>query len=222
MSFLSLPPESMFPGEHVVLHKNANAVIDVKESGLTQFAFDDLMWLIGMSGKEAIGGRCFLTNYRLVFKAHAANRLRGSFSVFLPSVVGVRNSSFAVTRKVTVTTGLQELTMVLWGVPRFIDTVRALSAGLGPDHVAHLVSLVLREPWKAGDGLKVAARLERINAALSLTQGTAEADLERLAGMVASLIDGTFRRTDAAGVLGIVDLLHSARRAGDDWRAGMC
>ncbi|MFF0587278.1 hypothetical protein ACFYWD_15025 [Streptomyces sp. NPDC003781] len=214
MSFLSLPPDSMLPGEHLVLRKNANAVIDVKESGLTQFAFDDLMWLIGMSGKEAIGGRCFLTNYRLVFKAHPANRLRGSFSVFLPSVLDVRNTSFAVTRKVTVTTGLQETTLVLWGVPRFIDTVRALSAGLGPQHVAHLVRLVLQEPWKAGDGLKVAARLERLNAALSLVRGGAEADLERLAGLVADVIDGSFRRTDAAGVLGIVDLLHSARRAG--------
>ncbi|CAL9340505.1 hypothetical protein [Streptomyces sp. enrichment culture] len=214
MSFLSLPPDSMFPGEHLVLRKNANAVIDVKESGLTQFAFDDLMWLIGMSGKEAIGGRCFLTNYRLVFKAHPANRLRGSFSVFLPSVLDVRNTSFAVTRKVTVATGLQETTLVLWGVPRFIDTVRALSAGLDPQQVAHLVRQVLQEPWKAGDGLKVAARLERLNAALSLARGGAEADLERLAGLVADVIDGSFRRTDAAGVLGIVDLLHSARRAG--------
>jgi hypothetical protein len=214
LSFLSLPPDGLFPGEHVVLQKNANAVIDVRESGLTQFAFDDLLWLIGMDGKEAIGGRCFLTNYRLVFKSHALNRLRGSYSVFLPAVLDVRNTSFAVTRKVTVTTALQEATLVLWGVPGFMAAVREQCSALGPRQVDDLVRLVLAEPWKAGDGLKAAARLERFNAVLNLARGAAETDVERLATMLAGLIDGSYRRTEAAEVLGIVDLLHSARRVG--------
>ncbi|PKW05503.1 hypothetical protein SAMN05428944_7472 [Streptomyces sp. 1222.5] len=214
MSFLSFPPEDLFPGEHIVLQKNANAVIDVRESGLSRFAFDDLMWLVGMDGKEAIGGRAFLTNYRLVFKAHSVNRMRGSFSVFLPSVLDVRNSSVAVTRKATLTTALQELTLVLWGVPRFIDAVRTACTTLGAEQVRQLIPLVLAEPWKAGDGLKTAVRLEQLNRVLNMARGGAEFDAERLAAAVAGLIDGSCGRTDTAVVLGVVDLLRSAYRGG--------
>jgi hypothetical protein len=53
---MKIKEEDLLPNESIVLKKNANAVIGVTESGLSQFAFDKLMWAIGMKGKEAIGG----------------------------------------------------------------------------------------------------------------------------------------------------------------------
>ncbi len=52
---MKIKEEDLLPNESIVLKKNANAVIGVTESGLSQFAFDKLMWAIGMKGKEAIG-----------------------------------------------------------------------------------------------------------------------------------------------------------------------
>ncbi|MFE2264483.1 hypothetical protein [Streptomyces griseosporeus] len=213
MPVAPLRPEELFPGERIVLSKNANAVIDVSEGGLSRFAFDDFLWLVGMKGKEAIGGRVHLTNYRLVFRAHRFNRLRGSFSVFLPSVADVRDTSFAVTRKVTVTTALQSATFVAWGVPRFIETVLACRAALGPAHQAQLARLVLAEPWKAGEGLRVAERLEQINRVLAAVRAR-EGDIQDAASALAGVLDGTYRRTDVAGVLGIVELLQHVHRSG--------
>ncbi|MFF8866873.1 hypothetical protein ACF08B_33035 [Streptomyces sp. NPDC015139] len=73
---------------------------------------------------------------------------------------------------------------------------------------------MLAEPWKAGDGLKTAVRLEQLNRVLNMARGGAEFDAERLAAAVAGLIDGSCGRTDTAVVLGVVDLLRSAYRGG--------
>lgn len=67
--------------EKIIYKKGANFIASVDEADLVRFCADQLMWLVGMQGKEAIGGHLYITNYRLIFVAHAVNRLRGQFSI---------------------------------------------------------------------------------------------------------------------------------------------
>ncbi|MFI0960908.1 hypothetical protein ACH4S8_05760 [Streptomyces sp. NPDC021080] len=212
MAIAPLKSEELLPGEGIILRKNANAVIDVRAAGLSRFAFDDLMWLVGMRNAEAIGGRLYLTNYRLVFKAHRFNRVRGTFSIFLPCVEEVRDSSFAATRQITVHTGTQEFTFVVWGVPRLIGTVDECRSEFDDAYVADLAALAVAEPWKLGAGFRTVTRIESLNLALSaLRRGSS--DFSTAATSVAGLIDSGFDVADVAGTLQTVELLI---RAGQD------
>src|SRR5215208_3245432 len=105
----------LLPGEQVLESKASNAVVTLSDYGLSRFAFDKYMWVAGMKDKEAIGGTLALTSYRLVFQAHALNRLRGRYSIFLPAIMTLRDASFLWTRKIAVATPLTEFHFVLWG-----------------------------------------------------------------------------------------------------------
>ncbi|MFI5823685.1 hypothetical protein ACIA8I_32020 [Streptomyces rishiriensis] len=206
MAIAPLKREELLPGEGIILRKNANAVIDLREAGLSRFAFDDLMWLVGMQGKEAIGGRIYLTNYRLVFKSHRFNRVRGTFSVFLPSIEEVRDASFAVTRQVAISTGMQDSTFVVWGIPHLIEAIEQCRAEFDPAYTVELAALVLAEPWKIGGGLQAVARYEALNRVLSAARRRGD-DFTGAATAVTGSIDGRCNRVDAAGALHVAELL---------------
>jgi hypothetical protein len=210
-----LRTEDLLPGEGIILRKNANAVIDVSEAGLSRFAFDDLLWLVGMRGKEAIGGRLYLTNYRIVFKAHRFNRLRGSYSIFLPSIEEVRDASVAVTRQATVFTAMQHFTFVVWGIPQLIETIDRCRAEFDDSYTAELAELVLAEPWKSGDGLAAVLHYETLNIALNAARRGGSGFTEA-ASAIADGIDHTFNPAQAAGALQVIDLLlRAGRNPGD-------
>ncbi|MGW1536441.1 hypothetical protein [Streptomyces aureus] len=212
MAIAPLRSGDLLPGEGIILRKNANAVIDVRAAGLSRFAFDDLMWLVGMRNAEAIGGRLYLTNYRLVFKAHRFNRVRGTFSVFLPCVEEVRDSSFAATRQITVHTGTQDFTFVVWGIPHLLDTIDACRAEFDDMYVADLAGLAMAEPWKLGAGFQTVALNETLNVVMSaVRRGTA--DFSTAATSVANVIDSRFDVAEVAGTLQAVELMI---RAGQD------
>ncbi|MEU9135237.1 hypothetical protein AB0D33_04550 [Streptomyces sp. NPDC048404] len=212
MAIAPLNSADLLPGEGIILRKNANAVIDVRQAGLSRFAFDDLMWLVGMRNKEAIGGRLYLTNYRLVFTSHRFNRVRGTFSVFLPCIEEVRDSSIAATRQLTVHTGTQDFTFVVWGIPRLIETVDQCRAEFDDAYVADLAELALAEPWKLGVGFRTVAHHEALNVVMSAVRRGAD-DFSAAATSLAGLIDSRFNVADAAGILQAAELL---TRAGQD------
>jgi len=163
---MRLEEADLWPGEQHLLTKDANLVIRIKEHGLSQFAFDKYMFLIGMKGKEALGGQCHLTNFRLIFKTHALNRLRGKISIFLPNVAAVTNTSWFIVRKVKVETQAQAYEMVMWGIPGFIAAVEEAKEELGPKQMEQLKALVLNRPEVIGAGLKKWVTIERINKVL--------------------------------------------------------
>lgn len=117
---MSLSKDELLPGEDVVLNKNVNAIIRIDEHGLSRFAFDHVMNAAGLRGVEALGGQLHLTNYRLVFKSHSINRVKGVFSIFLPTLREVRNTSSGVKRQIGLATGTQQFTFIVWGIPALI------------------------------------------------------------------------------------------------------
>jgi len=164
---MSLDTTDLLPDETVLLSKKANALIKPDEHGLSRFAFDHLMGTVGMAGQEAIGGHLYLTSYRLLFKAHAVNRLRGEFSIFLPTIQQVRNASSGIARKAEIVTGTQRYTYVVWGVPAVIAAIDRARTALDPAAVARMTSLAVEHPEALGDGLEVAGGIEAVNRTLT-------------------------------------------------------
>lgn len=158
---------SLLPGEEIVLKKNVNAVVEVGASGLSRFAFDHMMGVVGMAGKEAIGGRVHLTTYRLWFHAHAVNRLKGSFSIWLPTIQQVRDASSGIKRQVELVTRTQRFTFVVWGVPKMIAAIDSARAALDVQATARLVATARTNPGLLGDGLEVRGGVEAVNQLLT-------------------------------------------------------
>lgn len=151
---MNIGQDELFAGEIVLVSKAANAIIRPSEYGLSRFPFDQWMGAVGMKGMEAIGGKLHVTNYRLVFKSHAINRLTGTFSILLPTIVDVEDASWFIVRKLAVVTRSQRCELVVWGVPKLISLIRSARAELTPAEEAALMQAVIRESEKLGAGLE--------------------------------------------------------------------
>lgn len=160
---MRISPSDLLPQETLIHSKMANLIVSIKEHGLSRFAFDGAMKYVGMAGKEAIGGQIHLTNYRLLFKSHAANRLTGSYNIFLPNITGVANTSRWITRKFKVSTAMKDTEFVLWGIPAFLAAIDKARATLTPAELPKLRQAVLANPAAVGEGLAKFAVLETIN-----------------------------------------------------------
>lgn len=85
----------LLDGERLLHTSKANAVIVPSDYGLSRFAADDLLPLVGLAGREAIGGHLSVTSLRLVFVAHRFNRLKGSTSIPLTTIEDARTWNLA-------------------------------------------------------------------------------------------------------------------------------
>ncbi len=150
---MNIQPEDLLPGEKLLLSKGANAVIQLQEHGLKRLPADELTRLIGFRGKEAIGGKLHLTSFRLLFKSHAVNRLRGQFSIFLPTIVSAVNSSRLLVRRITVTTASQNFEFVIWGGPAVIAEISRAKEALDGPSVAEVRRLATEEHCSSTEGL---------------------------------------------------------------------
>ena len=162
----ALNTNDLLANEILLMSKGANTIIKPDEHGLSRFAFDGLMPLVGMQGKEAIGGHLHLTNYRLVFESHAINRLTGKFSIFLPTIQDIRNASGLLVKKIEVNTRLQKYEFVVWGIPALLAAIVLAKDSLMPESILSLRSAAVADYKKCGDGLQVFQALEDINTAL--------------------------------------------------------
>jgi hypothetical protein len=163
---MNITQDDLLADESLLESKAANAVIKIDEHGLSRFAFDQLMWTVGMKGKEAIGGRLHLTNYRLVFKSHMLNRVCGKFSIFLPTIRELRDASKFVVKKLEVGTENQRFEFVVWGIPAFINQIQRAQDAITPDQLHDLRTAAAQDFKKCGEGLKVFAALEAVNIGL--------------------------------------------------------
>lgn len=104
----------LLPGERQLHRSNANMVIVPSQYGLSQFAAGRLLGLMGMEGKEAIGGRVHITSARLAFAAHPINRLGGVFSVPLPQITHAARLRSGVTLGFEIVTRAAGVRFVSW------------------------------------------------------------------------------------------------------------
>ena len=119
--------------EQLILHKNANFLSKRSDYSLDQLTrgADILLRPLGMQGMEAIGGKLYLTNYRLIFTSHAFNRVTGTFSIYLSTITDVKNTSVLFARKFTVSTSNQSFEFIAWNIPYLIIVILAARESLG-------------------------------------------------------------------------------------------
>lgn len=159
---MKLTDDDLLPGERPVLTKFANMIISVKEMGLSRFVFDDLLWIVGMDGKEAIGGAAHLTSYRIIFKSHFANRARGKHSIFLPNIVGISKTF----NRLKVETQSQSFDFVMWFKREFADAVHEQKARITEADLQVLKQSIVAHPEAIGDGLQKCVSMESLNQVL--------------------------------------------------------
>jgi hypothetical protein len=156
---MRLKSSDLLPGERKLFTKGANLVVSINEAGLSRFIASKYLWLTGMEGKEAIGGLAHLTNYRLIFKSHFLNRLRGSHSIFLPNVASVKTGF----NRLYVETEIQRFAFVMWFKTDFANAVLRQRDALGQDGTAKLQELVTQNSETIGPGLQKWTTLETLN-----------------------------------------------------------
>jgi hypothetical protein len=174
---MALTDDDLLPGERHVMTKFANMIISIKENGLTRFAFDDYMHLVGMKGKEAIGGKAHLTNYRIIFESHYFNRVRGKHSIFLHNVVDVS----AAFNKLIVETSMQRFEFVMWFKKSFVEAAKQERDELDQSGLQKLKKAILARPEAIGEGLQKWATLEVINQ-ICLGGRAVQSVIEKLSG----------------------------------------
>lgn len=175
---MALSEDDLLAGERRILSQSANMVISVKQSGLSRFAFDDLLGLVGMKGKEAIGGMVHLTNYRVMFKSHFLNRVRGKHSIFLPSVASM-STTF---NKLIVESAVQRFEFVMWMKQPFIDAVNQEKAQIDAAGLSRLKDAIAANPGAVGAGLQKCVTMEVINQ-VCLGARSIQSVVELLAGV---------------------------------------
>jgi hypothetical protein len=149
--------EDLLPAEAVIEGKNANLVLRPTDYLLAPIMHGPLVSRTGFSGQEAIGGRLYLTSYRLIFKSHAVNRVTGSVSIFLPTITGLQDTSRGISKRLTVHTAMLDYDLVVWGIPQLIEAIKqqaAIVAG-APERWQEVVQLIRADPARALGGMKL-------------------------------------------------------------------
>lgn len=123
---------ALLRGERVVHSSAANAVISPAEFDLPPFPAGQLLPLVGLAGREAIGGRLFVTNLRLAFVAHAVNRVTGTLSVLLPDIREAIPWRSRAVRGLTVRTDEATFEFVSWSRKRALDASQKAGSEFGP------------------------------------------------------------------------------------------
>ena len=127
-----LEPRHLLASERVIASRPANFLIASADYGLSPFLNASLLNRFGFAGQEALGGRLHVTNFRIVFRSHAANRITGQLSILLPEIVDVRNESSLFVKRMTVTSEAADESFIIWGLTGFIRTIQAAQKNLGP------------------------------------------------------------------------------------------
>lgn len=155
-SWLQVGQSELFRGEELILTKNANAIIRRSDYNMDEVSpgVDFLLGFFGMQGTESIGGRLHLTNYRFIFKSHAMNRVKGKFSIFLPTIKGIKDASVFLSKKIKVFTQTQNIEFVIWGIPQFIAAVEAAKGKIDPGVQKLITEEVASNYTKCGSGLE--------------------------------------------------------------------
>ena len=185
---MSLPDGVLLPGESILYTKRANAIVHPTDYGLGRFPFDKYMGLVGMKGREGVGGSLYLTTVRLIFRSHAFNRVRGTFNIFLPSIQQTFDTSQLAVRKVRVVTASQDYEFVMWGIPNFLALLTAQRAEAAKMDRARLLQLITERPGAFGGDLSVSRNIDLLVTSAASLLSTLE-QVSHDGGLVSSLIN---------------------------------
>ncbi len=146
--------------EQLLASAGANLVIRPADYDLGRFAADQLLWAVGMAGKESIGGKAYVTDCRIAFVAHRFNRLRGTLSIPITELDEVRPYWRGVKVGLVVKAGDVQHDLITWSRGRLVTAAQQAHSHPGGTNLH-------------SDGLQVNKVAQVINAA---ARGAAAAD----------------------------------------------
>lgn len=146
--------EKLIGVEKIITSELANLVIKPKDFKLKSFAFDSLLWTVGMKNKESLGGKLHITNYRLIFKSHKLNRVRGDFSIFLPTIKATRDFSLLFMKKIILETYSSKIEIVIDKPKELCKLIDDLKKDLSQQTIKHIQTQITQNPGKCSDSLK--------------------------------------------------------------------
>ena len=150
----AISPEKLIEGEKIILSEPANLVIKPKDFKLKNFAFDSLLWTVGMKDKEALGGKLHITNYRLIFKSHKINRIKGDFSIFLPTVKTTRDLELLFMKKIILETYSSKIEVVIDNPKSICKLIDDQKGNLNQQMIQKIKDLIVQNPEKCSNSLK--------------------------------------------------------------------
>lgn len=191
---MTLAPADLLTGEQLLANKWANAVIRVQRPGLAFFLIRQGHRVAGLHGDEAVGGHLYLTTYRLVFQSHPFNWVTGTFSIFLPTIQAMHDTSHVITKQLGVQTRTHGYTFVVWGIPELRAAILAARDRLSLQEQVALREVAVAEVAKCGAGVGVQRALEAIKeGSLTVTK-------------LHKLLDVASQPFEVATVLGLLEL----------------
>lgn len=149
---------TLLPGESIGLTTKANAIVVPSEYGLSRFATDHLLGVVGMANRESIGGHLHVTNMRLAFEAHAFNRLKGVLSVPIPAITAAAKYRSGLAVGVEIETAAARLQFVSWSAERVLATLAKARREFGANEQAVLASV-----GRAIEDMRVRPNVEAAN-----------------------------------------------------------
>lgn len=153
---MQLEQQDLFKGERVVMERKANAIIDFKDFGMKKIKYSPFR------KHEAIGGKLYVTNYRLIFKSHAINRVRGMYSILLPTIQFVKDASVLVVKKIEVLSKDNTYIFVVWGIKELLEEIERVKSNLSVEEKMWLENIRESDEEKCGEGLKRFKEMEEI------------------------------------------------------------
>jgi hypothetical protein len=139
---MNLTEKDLLPTEVLLAPKLANLWVKAADHGVCRFPIGNFL-----GDNEAIAGKAFLTNYRILFKSHNFNRLIGTCSLFLPNIRRIRKGVIGI----TVETIAQEYSFVMWFNGYFVDKALERVQGFGREDRERLRQLVCDHPDRIGE-----------------------------------------------------------------------
>ncbi|SFD02238.1 hypothetical protein SAMN05443252_11413 [Bacillus sp. OV322] len=128
---MELKQEEFLHGEYVILERRANLLINPKDYGLGRMKYN-------LQRKEAVGGKMYVTNYRLLFKPHLINRVKGLHSILLHNIQNARDSSFLFMRKMEVTANNLSYEFVVGKREELMRTIETAKRNITPQQKIEL------------------------------------------------------------------------------------
>jgi hypothetical protein len=148
--------DDLLPGEHLILTRRASVVLSRDDLGLGKLGLIDAPNAV-LKGRESIGGRLDLTDQRLVFTTHQVNRASGRFSVFLPVIRALRDTSRFLVRRIEVETTRTTWTFIVYGIPALLAATRRAGQALTPDDTLRILRGAREHPERVGAGVRAGA-----------------------------------------------------------------
>lgn len=168
MSWWHLTPDELLSGETVVREKAAGAFIKLKDFNLRSLG----SW--NWAGTEKLGGRLHLTNYRLIFAANKANRVVGKFSIILPTIKEIENTSFLIDRRIRISTQTQAFEFQVWGIQELTRSIISARDSIDAEGKRSLASKLTKEFPRLQENLNVSKTLNKIVERMALLEHVVE------------------------------------------------